>query len=195
MTQNTENRPHIVLVVGSTRPVRVGDQLAAQIAPVLAETTGLEVRTVDLTDLALPLLDEPVMAAATDDYANAHTREWSRIVRDAAAIVFLTPQYNFGYPGGLKNAIDYLYAEWQGKPALIISYGGRGGGAGAAQLRAVLEFIGLRLTDDDVAITLARDAYGPDGRLVDPATALGDTAEIADAGRALGALVSAPAVG
>ncbi|WP_317624034.1 NADPH-dependent FMN reductase [Brevibacterium casei] len=69
----------------------------------------------------------------------------AEIVSEADGIVFVTPQYNGGYPASLKNAIDYLFAEWRDKPALIVSYGGHGGGMSGAQLRSVLEFIGVDL--------------------------------------------------
>ncbi|NNG35474.1 NADPH-dependent FMN reductase [Nakamurella aerolata] len=177
---------HILLVVGSTRPVRVGDQLAEQIAPLLSEGAGLPVRVVDLAELDLPLLNEPVMAGASIDYAHEHTKAWSELVKDAEAVVFLTPQYNSGYPAGLKNAIDYLYVEWQAKPALIVSYGAFGGGMGGAQLRAVTEFVKMRMAADNVEITIPRDAY-VDWRLADPAAVVAPYREqLTAAGPALG---------
>lgn len=182
---------HILLVVGSTRPVRVGDQLAEQIAPLVSEGAGLPVRIVDLAELGLPLLNEPVMAGASSDYAHEHTRVWSELVSGAAAVVFLTPQYNSGYPAGLKNAIDYLYAEWAGKPALIVSYGAHGGGMGGAQLRAVTEFVKMRMVADNVAITIPRDAY-VDWRLADPAAVVAPyRSQLTAAGAALGSTLVA----
>lgn len=92
----------IRIIVGSTRPVRVGDQLASALAPLLASATGAEVETVDLRQLALPMLDEPRMPAL-GGYAHDHTKEWSALVEESDALVFLTPQYNGGYPASLKE--------------------------------------------------------------------------------------------
>lgn len=167
MTETTE-RPLISIIVGSVRPVRIGDQIAEALAPIIAEAAGARVQIIDLAQLNLPMLDEPLMPAM-GNYAHAHTREWAEIIEASDAVVFVTPQYNGGYPASLKNAIDFLYQEWKEKPALIVSYGGHGGGQAAAQLRQVLEFIGLDIEAGSVGITIPRDGYGPDWRLVDAA--------------------------
>lgn len=72
-------------------------------------------------------------------YAQPHTRAWSEEISKYKGFVFVTPQYNWGYPAILKNAIDYLFNEWKGKGAMVVSYGGHGGGKAAAQLKSVLE--------------------------------------------------------
>lgn len=177
--------PLIRIIVGSVRPVRVGDQIAAAVAEIIADAADARTEIIDLADLNLPLLDEPRMPAL-GDYQNAHTKEWADIVSGSDGIVFVTPQYNAGYPASLKNAIDYLFAEWKDKPALIISYGGHGGGMSGAQLRSVLDFIGLDLVGDNVEITLPRDSYGPDWRLVDAQAVVAPyTEELRTAARAL----------
>lgn len=177
--------PLIRIIVGSVRPVRVGDQIAAAVAEIIADAADARTEIIDLADLNLPLLDEPRMPAL-GDYQNAHTKEWADIVSGSDGIVFVTPQYNAGYPASLKNAIDYLFAEWKDKPALIISYGGHGGGMSGAQLRSVLDFIGLDLVADNVEITLPRDSYGPDWRLVDAQAVVAPYAEeLRSAARAL----------
>lgn len=186
MSTSTE-RPLIKIIIGSVRPVRVGDQLAAVLAPVLAEASGSKVEIIDLAELALPMLDEPLMPAM-GNYQKPHTIAWSEMVKESDAVVFLTPQYNGGYPAALKNAVDYLYHEWSAKPALIVSYGGHGGSQSGAQLRSVLEFVGLDLVADNVELTLPRDSYGADWRLTDagPIIASHET-EIRTAAEALGA--------
>ncbi|GAA2840725.1 NAD(P)H-dependent FMN reductase [Leucobacter komagatae] len=165
MTTHSE-QPLIKIIVGSVRPVRVGDQLAAALAPALAEATGARVEIVDLAEVGLPLLDEPLMPAI-GQYEHDHTKAWSATISESDAVVFLTPQYNGGYPAALKNAIDFLFHEWKAKPTFVVSYGGHGGGAAAAQLRSVLEFIGLDIVAPNVELTLPRESYGSDGRLVD----------------------------
>lgn len=162
----SQTRPRISLIVGSTRPVRIGRQLADATASVIADTVDADVQILDLAEIGLPLLDEPLMAMM-QQYSNDHTKEWARTIAESDAVVFVTPQYNAGYPAALKNAIDYLHAEWQNKPSAIVSYGGHGGIASAAQLRQVLEFIGLDLAPNDVNVTIARTDYTPEWGLGD----------------------------
>ena len=151
----SQNRPRISLIVGSTRPVRIGRQLTDATASVFADTVDADIQVLDLAEINLPLLDEPLMAGM-NQYSHAHTFAWAKQIAESDAVVFVTPQYNAGYPAALKNAIDYLYAEWKGRPAAIISYGAHGGGAAAKQLREVLEFIGLDLVPGHGAFTIER---------------------------------------
>ena len=183
----SNERPLIKIIVGSVRPVRVGDQIATALAPLLAEASGARVEIIDLAEVALPMLDEPLMPAM-GNYQKPHTIAWSESIKDSDAVVFLTPQYNGGYPAALKNAIDYLYHEWSAKPALIVSYGGHGGSQSGAQLRSVLEFVGLDLVADNVELTLPRDSYGADWRLTDAAPIIASHEEaIRTSAEALGA--------
>lgn len=156
----------ILVITGSTRPVRIGDQLSAAVAQ-LADDLGPVVATVeDLAVRALPLLDEP-QPPAMGDYTRQHSRDWLAAVTRADAVVFVTPEYNAGYPAPLKNAIDYLFAEWQDKPALVVSYGSRGGARVQKQLGEVASSLRMRTTTG-VEVTLTRADYDPAGRLVDP---------------------------
>lgn len=114
--------------------------------PILANS--VELIHLDLRDLDLvALAQEPRVPAhikkVPDDYAHTVTREWSAKVSASAAFVIVTPQYNWGYPAPLKQALDSLYWEWRNKPVAVVSYGGRGGGKCNAQLREVLS--GLRM--------------------------------------------------
>ncbi len=89
-------------------------------------------------------MDEEPGIPAIDNYAFEHTRAWSRKIAEANAFVFVTPQYNWGYPAPLKNALDHLYKEWAGKPAMIVTYGGHGGGKCGRQLAQVLNGLKMR---------------------------------------------------
>lgn len=82
--------------------------------------------------------DEPGIPAM-GEYRQAHTRARSRKIAGADGFVFVSPQYNWGYPAPLKNALDHVYREWRGKPAVIVTYGGHGGGKCSAQLLQVIE--------------------------------------------------------
>lgn len=130
------------IVVGSTRPGRRGSAVARwaeQVAarhPAVAEGRAT-VEIVDVAEFGLPLLDEPV-PAMFGDYRHRHTRRWAETIGPFDAFVFVTPEYNHSLPAALKNAIDYLYAEWEGKPAGLIGYGIHGATRAIDHLRLVL---------------------------------------------------------
>lgn len=86
----------------------------------------------DLAEVDLPLFDEP-RHPRLHDYVHAHTKEWSQLVGGSDAFVLVTPEYNYGYPATIKNAIDYLHDEWKNKPVGFVSYGGVGAGTRAVQ--------------------------------------------------------------
>jgi NAD(P)H-dependent FMN reductase len=177
----------IYVIVASTRPGRIGRQVAEWVRGAIPASAGFAAELVDLRDWPLPLLDEPGVPAA-GVYLHEHTREWSRKIAAADAFVFVTPQYNWGYPASLKNALDHLFKEWNGKPAVIVSYGHHGGGKAAAQLRQVLEGLRMRPAVAMPAITISPAMLTEDGRLGDPAT---DFASYADAvERAVGELAA-----
>ena len=136
------NRP-ILVILGSTRARRLCPTIAAWVVEIARACTTLTYEIVDLADWPLPANDEPEIPAL-GSYAMEHTRAWSRKVGGAGAFVFVTPQYNWGYPAPLKNAVDHLYKEWVGKPLVIVSYGGHGGGKCAAQLKQVATGLKMR---------------------------------------------------
>jgi NAD(P)H-dependent FMN reductase len=139
------NRKNVLLIMGSTRAGRVCPKNTAWIAQTGRGCTDLEYELVDLAKWPLPMNDEPTIPAKGLPYAQAHTRAWSWKIKRADAVVFLTPQYNWGYPAVVKNAIDHLYHEWRNKPAAIVTYGGHGGGKCAEQLRQVAGAVKMRL--------------------------------------------------
>ena len=106
---------------------------------------------VDLQELDLPFLDEPIMASR-GRYEHEHTVRWSELVRAYDGFVFVFPQYNWGYPAVLKNALDFLYHEWANKPAGLVSYGSRGGGLAATQLKQVLQGLHMRRTETNIEL-------------------------------------------
>lgn len=137
----------IGIVFGSTRTPRIGPHIADYLMDALkplAGRTSVTIETIDIAEFALPVFDEPnlpLLAPAADPtpfYTHEHTRKWSAAISQFDAFIFLTPQYNAGIPGSLKNAIDFLFQEWTGKPAAIVSYGSTAGERSAAHLRDVL---------------------------------------------------------
>jgi len=115
--------PKLMIVIASTRPGRVGLPVARWFAERAVEHGGFEIDVVDLAELGLPFLDEPNHPRLRQ-YTQRHTRAWSTRVEAADAFVFVTSEYNHGYPAPLKNAIDYLHHEWIDKPLSFVSYGG-----------------------------------------------------------------------
>ena len=141
------------LISGSVRPGRIGPDVARWVMAALPPGLGLDLELVDLADWPLPMEDEPGIPAR-DDYRHTHTRAWSHKIAEAAAFVFVTPQYNWGYPAALKNALDHLHKEWAEKPAVIVSYGFHGGRKCADQLRQVLDALRMRPVPTMPALTL-----------------------------------------
>lgn len=143
--------PKIGLIIGSARAVRIGPQVAEFVLGTIqaSHSNVHDKPSIDKIDLAawnLPIFDEPVIPQKIKDladYHHEHTRAWSREISSHDAFIFVSPQYNWGYPASLKNALDYLFNEWTGKPAMIVTYGGHGGNKCAAQLNEVLN--GLRM--------------------------------------------------
>lgn len=143
----------VLLIMGSVRAGRVCPTIAEWVARLGRERTGLDYEVVDLAQWPLPMDDEPGIPAG-GHYSQPHTRAWSEKIRCADALIFVTPQYNWGYPAVLKNAIDHLYQEWRGKPALLVTYGGHGGVKCAEQLRQVLGAVKLNLVPTTPGIVL-----------------------------------------
>jgi len=126
------SNPNLLVIVGSTRPGRVGRPVADWFLNVAREHGGFDVHEADLLEIGLPLLDEP-KHPRFKDYTHEHTKRWSAIVEAADVIVWVTPEYNHSYPASLKNAIDYLHQEWSHKPLGFVSYGGIAAGTRAMQ--------------------------------------------------------------
>lgn len=146
----------VLVIAGSVRPQRICITVAEWVAALGREITGSSFEVIDLREWPLPMDDEPGMPQ-TGQYVSASTLAWSRKVAAAPAFVFVTPQYNWGYPAPLKNALDHLYREWTGKPALIVSYGGHGGGKCAEQLQQVLEGLGMKPVASRPGLMLPRE--------------------------------------
>ena len=121
------------IIIGSTRPARKGIAVAEWIINVAKEHTNFKVEVMDLKEINLPFLDEQ-HHPRLKKYEHEHTKQWSRQVENADAFIFVSPEYNYGFSAPLKNAIDYLFAEWQYKPVGFVTYGGISGGIRALQM-------------------------------------------------------------
>ncbi len=117
----------IGIILGSTRPGRFGEQPARWLHELTASRDA-QYELVDVAAAGLPLLDEPV-PPKMKQYANEHTKKWSQTIDQYDGFVFVTAEYNHSVPAALKNAIDYLFYEWNYKPVSFVSYGSAAGGA------------------------------------------------------------------
>lgn len=144
------------IILASTRPGSIGPALGGWAAANARRTGGFEpIEVLDLARIDLPFLDEP-HHPRLGRYTRPHTFAWSAQVDSADALVIITPEYNSGFPAPLKNAIDYLHAEWKHKALGVVSYGGAGGGGGAARmLRPITDALGLRTAPTTVALARA----------------------------------------
>jgi NAD(P)H-dependent FMN reductase len=124
--------PTLTVIIGSTRPGRAGLPIAEWFTALARAFGAFDVHVADLAELDLPLLDEPNHPRLRR-YLHQHTKDWSEIVDATDAFVIVTPEYNYGYPATIKNAIDYLHEEWKYKPVGFVSYGGIAAGTRAVQ--------------------------------------------------------------
>ena len=134
----------VLLLLGSSRRHGNGVGISAWLEALLRRDAVGAVTALDMHTAPLPLgpVDEDTMPALVTDpalYEKESVRAWSRVVSASAGVVIVTPQYNWGYPGELKNALDHLYWEWRGKPVLLVTYGSHGGNKCAEHLKPVLE--------------------------------------------------------
>lgn len=128
---------NLQIIIASTRPGRVGPSVAEWFHEAASKHGAFATSLVDLDCFKLPLYDEPKHPRFRD-YQYDHTRKWSASVAAADAYVFVVPEYNFGPPPALVNALNYVYAEWNYKPAGIVSYGGVSAGLRSAQALKLL---------------------------------------------------------
>jgi NAD(P)H-dependent FMN reductase len=144
----------IAIILGSTRPGRNGEAVAQWVYNIAKKRgrTDAEFEYVDIQDFNLPLLDEPI-PPSQGQYTKDHTKAWSAKIDSFDAFIFVTPEYNHGIPGALKNAIDFLYREWNNKSAGFVSYGSAGGVRSVEHLRLVMAE--LQVADVRAQVTLS----------------------------------------
>jgi NAD(P)H-dependent FMN reductase len=160
------------ILIASTRPGRLGPTVAQWVLEQVPDT-GFEVELLDLADVALPFLDEP-KEPSEGDYVHEHTRRWAETIRATEALLIVMPEYNRGYSAPLKNAIDFLYAEWEGLPVACVGYGWYGARHAKAALRQTLERVKMTVVE---APGLAFGSTLVDGEVVADADLLADLAK------------------
>jgi NAD(P)H-dependent FMN reductase len=146
----------IAIILGSTRPNRNGEQVARWVHDVAARGFDADFELLDLRDYPLPHLDEP-LSPSFGQYQNEHTKLWAAQVASFDGFVIVTPEYNHSIPGVLKNALDYLYAEWNNKAVGFVSYGGAGGVRAAEHLRQIAGELQMADVRQQVTLSLVTE--------------------------------------
>ncbi len=146
----------IGIILGSTRPGRNGEAVAKWVHEIAKKRSDAQFELVDIKDYNLPLLDEPI-PPSLGQYSKPHTKTWAQKIGSFDGYMFVTPEYNHGISGALKNAIDFLYREWNNKAAGFVSYGGAGGVRAVEQLRLVMAELQIATVRNQVLLSLFTD--------------------------------------
>src|ERR1700761_4513873 len=158
-------RPTLMIIIASTRPSRVGLPVAEWFEARALGQGDFDIDLADLKEIDLPFLDEPKHPRLRE-YEHQHTKDWSARVEAADAFVFVHPEYNYGFNAPLKNALDYLNAEWKYKPLGLVSYGGVSAGTRAAQMiKQVATTLGMFPIFEAVSIPFVAEFVGEGGAI------------------------------
>jgi NAD(P)H-dependent FMN reductase len=146
----------IAIILGSTRPGRKTEPVARWVLDHAQQRGDAEYELVDIAEFDLPLLDEPV-PPSQHKYSKDHTKRWSEKIASFDGYVFVTPEYNHSTSGALKNAIDFLYSEWNNKSAGFVSFGSSGGTRAVEHLRLIMGELQIADVRSQVALSLFTD--------------------------------------
>jgi NAD(P)H-dependent FMN reductase len=146
----------IAIITGSTRPGRNCEAVGKWVLENVSQRNDAEFELVDIASYNLPLYDEP-MPPLWGRYVHEHTKTWSNKIASFDAYVFVTPEYNHSTSGALKNAIDFLYKEWNNKAAGFVSYGGHGGVRAVEHLRLIMSEVMVATVRAQVTFSLLSD--------------------------------------
>lgn len=146
----------IGIIIGSTRPGRRTPAVAQWIYDLAVKKGGAEYEIVDIADYDLPVLDE-ANPAVFGNYTEAHTKKWAEKVASLDGYIFVTPEYNHSISGALKNAIDFVYAEWNNKAAGFVSFGTTGGARAVEHLRGIMAEVQVADVRGHVSLNLFSD--------------------------------------
>ncbi|GAA0361652.1 NAD(P)H-dependent oxidoreductase [Microbispora corallina] len=146
----------IGIILGSTRPGRNGEAVARWVYEHASRRTDAEFELVDLLDYKLPHLDEAI-PPSLGQYSQPHTHQWAQKIASFDGFIMVTPEYNHSTSGALKNAIDFLYAEWNNKAVGFVSYGAVGGARAVEHLRLIAGELQLADVRAQVALSMFYD--------------------------------------
>jgi len=164
----SETKPKIALVLSSVRTPRVGPSAVNAVHDALKkspEYSKVDVTIIDVASFNLPIFNEKVAPAMVPTYAqfeHEHSKKFSAAFQPYDGYIWVSPEYNGGVPGGAKNAIDYLYNEWIGKPIFIVAYGIHGGHSASLALRDIFEVMKLRVIPTRPLLKFSGDHHNGD---------------------------------
>ncbi|MGN6722013.1 MAG: NADPH-dependent FMN reductase [Marmoricola sp.] len=170
----------IAVILGSTRPGRNGQAVADWVMKQAASRQATY-DLIDLVDHPLPLLDEAI-PPSRGRYSNKHTKAWANLIAGYDGFVFVSPEYNHSTSAALKNALDYLYAEWNNKAAAFVAYGSAGGVRAVEHLRTIASELQMAHVRQQLAFSLRTDfeeftTFAPDAAHEEVAQAMFDQLE------------------
>lgn len=159
----------VLIVTGSVRPNSVNKPVVEAVKQELEGCEDVAVAVANLANLALPFFDA-LSAPSADGYKVPHTsvQRWSELVADAEGVVFVAPEYNHSLTAVQKNAIDWLYKEWNNKPVAFIGYGWYAGAHSLAQFKEIGTVTKWKLGETTAGLRFMKD-INPDGSFVDEA--------------------------
>ncbi|CAN5599103.1 NAD(P)H-dependent oxidoreductase [soil metagenome] len=165
---NGESAPpdsvHVKAIMGSTRQGRIGETVARWFMSVAGPRNDLSIELIDLRDWPLPFFDES-KPPSSGHYA-VEAEGWANKIAGGEAFVIITPEYNLGYPGVLKNALDHLYTEWNGKPVAFVGYGSTSAGSrSVSQLRQVVVGLQMLPLSTEILIQSPREKFDEHGNI------------------------------
>ncbi len=179
-------KPKLQIIVGSTRQNRFSEKPAHWLYEQAKKITDIDVEIVDLRDYPMPYFDEPMSPKySKGKYPNKNVEKWAKKIAEADGYIIVTAEYNHGYAAVLKNALDYVYYEWNKKPVAFVSYGTVGGARGVEQLRQVV--IELEMVPVKYAMHIPMSTYmsivrpqdaDPEGEIKNPLDSMTDQAQI-----------------
>ena len=155
--------PQLQVITASTRDGRKGPLVVSWFLEQARGHGGFAVEAVDLAEVDLPLFDEPRHPRLAQ-YEHEHTKRWSATVSRADAFVFVTPEYDYGAPASLVNALQFLVREWAYKPVGFCSYGGVSGGTRGVQMtKQIVTTLKMMPMAEGVAVPMVASHIGDDG--------------------------------
>ena len=164
---------NVLVVISSARKGRVADKVLEYVKNDIEAREGFNVTVADLKEIDLPYFDNETSPSAPNYIAtDSRVIEWGKLVSEADAVVWLTPEYNHTINGIQKNAIDSLKNEWEGKPVVIVGYGWTGASLSLITLNEVLPFLKADLKPNPALLTFMKD-LNPDGSILDEASTMG----------------------
>lgn len=169
----------IGIVIGSIREGRLGASVGAWVKDQADKRADADYRLLDLKEFRVPLLESPTHPMqANKQYDSPEVTAWSRAIDACDGFVFVTPEYNHGVPGALKNAVDVLGSEWVGKPIGFVGYGSAGGVRAVEQWRQIVGNLSMVDVRAQLEISLftefSEEGFTPNERRVEEITTLLD---------------------